>query len=371
MKLFRKLHLWLSFPFGIIIALVCFSGAMLVFEQEITRLIQKDVYYAKSIGDAPLPVELLAEIAMSTIPDSVSVTGITVFSDKRRTCQINLSKPRRAALYIDRYTGEITGRTERPHFFTTMFRLHRWLLDSADPRGTGPKTGKLLVGISTLMFVVALITGSVIWIPRARKNFHRSLCITFREGRRGFWRGLHVAGGMYALIILLAMSLTGLTWSFEWYRNGFYALCGAEQTARKESRGDRHGDDRAARDKKPRNHARVHWQKVYDEVSALNPDSPQITLSKGVASVSLATGGNGRAADRYLFREDTGEIVSVSRYADSARSDKLRGWIYAIHTGSWGGIVTRILWFLSALLGAALPLTGYYLWFTRIHRNIR
>ncbi|MBQ2439980.1 MAG: PepSY domain-containing protein, partial [Muribaculaceae bacterium] len=35
-KTFKKLHLWLSVPFGLVIAIICFSGAMLVFEQEIT-----------------------------------------------------------------------------------------------------------------------------------------------------------------------------------------------------------------------------------------------------------------------------------------------------------------------------------------------
>ena len=43
----------------------------------------------------------------------------------------------------------------------------------------------------------------------------------------------------------------------------------------------------------------------------------------------------------------------------------LGGWIYSIHVGSWGGYLTRILAFLAALLGASLPLTGYYLWIKR------
>ena len=30
-KIFEKIHLWLSVPFGLIITLICFSGAMLVF----------------------------------------------------------------------------------------------------------------------------------------------------------------------------------------------------------------------------------------------------------------------------------------------------------------------------------------------------
>ena len=33
---------------------------------------------------------------------------------------------------------------------------------------------------------------------------------------------------MYALFFLLAMALTGLTWSFGWYRTGFYKVFGVE-----------------------------------------------------------------------------------------------------------------------------------------------
>lgn len=33
---------------------------------------------------------------------------------------------------------------------------------------------------------------------------------------------------MYALVLLLAMSLTGLTWSFTWYRTAFYKVFGVE-----------------------------------------------------------------------------------------------------------------------------------------------
>ena len=35
-KIFSKIHLWLSVPFGLLITLICFSGAMLVFETEVS-----------------------------------------------------------------------------------------------------------------------------------------------------------------------------------------------------------------------------------------------------------------------------------------------------------------------------------------------
>ena len=87
MKIFRKIHLWLSVPFGIIITLVCFSGAMLIFEPEITRSIKSDVYYVNSSEGEPLPMGELMETVKATLPDSVSITGVTVFADKDRTYQ--------------------------------------------------------------------------------------------------------------------------------------------------------------------------------------------------------------------------------------------------------------------------------------------
>lgn len=398
MKFFRKIHLWLSVPFGIIITLICFSGAMLIFEPEITRAFRSDVYYVAENKDTPLPMGELMETVKATLPDSVSITGVTVFADKARTYQVNLSKPRRASVFVDQYSGQITGKYERIGFFSTMFKLHRWLLDSANPHGDGIKAGKLLVGISTLVFVIALITGIIIWWPRVSKaGIRRALSISFTNGWRGFWKGLHVAGGMYAVVFVLAMALTGLTWSFDWYRTAFYAVCGVKHTPRNfgqaapgqgmprddENRGEghnggrrghNHGQGRGERNGKHRGEGHRHsefgrWQQVYDELAANNPEAPQITVGPETATVTLSDFGNGRASDRYQFNRHSGEVSLVTGYTDAVGADKLRGWIYSIHTGSIGGIVTRILWLLGALLGASLPLTGYYIWLRHLAKK--
>ncbi|MDE5947315.1 MAG: PepSY domain-containing protein, partial [Prevotella sp.] len=44
----------------------------------------------------------------------------------------------------------------------------------------------------------------------------------------------------------------------------------------------------------------------------------------------------------------------------------VRSAVYTVHVGSWGGLLTRIVTFLAALLGTTLPLTGYYLWIRRL-----
>ena len=371
-KIFRNIHLWLSVPFGILITLICFSGAALVFEKEVMELCHRELYFVTKVEAAPLPMEQLMTKVAATLPDSVSVTGVNISSDPERAYQVTLSKPRRASMYVDQYTGEITGKYERAPFFNFMFRMHRWLLDSMKQDG-GIFWGKMIVGTSTLMFVFVLISGVVVWWPRTRKALKNSLKIVANKGWRRFWYDLHVAGGMYALVFLLSMALTGLTWSFQWYRTGFYKTFGVEVQP---SMG--HGNAAAnatakggKRDGKPegregrgahRYSPYTNWQQVYEQLAEANPDYKQISVSDGSASVAVPRFGNQRGTDRYKFNPRNGEITETTLYKDLDNSGKIRGWIYSVHVGSWGGMLTRILTFVAALIGASLPLTGYYLW---------
>lgn len=372
MKILRKIHLWISVPFGIIITLICFSGAMLVFEREITRAVQHDIYYVAEVRDNPQPVGELMKKVAATLPDTVSITGVTVFHDPARTYQVNLSTGRNASLFIDQYTGRITGRYERIGFFAKMFRLHRYLLDNANPRGKGIKAGKWAVGISTLVFVAALITGIVIWCPRVSKaGLRRSLSVSFSKGWTSFLKGLHVAGGMYVVVFILVMALTGLTWSYQWYRTAFYTLFGAGEAPRivRHTMLPTDRKDREDGVNTSDNSEFELWQQIYDELAAENPGSPKITVGHGIAIVFLNDFGNGRATDRYKFDRNSGELKVTSAYSDAEKSIRLRGWVYSTHIGSVGGVITRVIWFISALLGATLPLTGYYIWIRHLIRK--
>lgn len=452
---FRKFHLWVSVPFGIVITITCFTGALLVFEKEITTLCVGDITVVTPVGE-PLPVSVIADKVDATLPADVDVKGVVVSSSPDEAYRVNLSKPKKAAVYVNQYTGEVIGKDERLPFFRTVFRLHRWLMDSNPGEGK-VFWGKIIVGASTIAFVVILLTGLVIWWPRNRKMLGNRLQIALRKGKNRFWYDLHVAGGFYAMLLLLVMALTGLTWSFEWYRNGAYALFGAGEAKettvveRKaptrvetpvcpgscrdctlpvcvnsaESKNTAVESGRAAgwnvdavtaatnvTDTKyvdaesavsvvdidgitaatvvdAQNGATVvtdgnsgatslvaatefdSWQRAYENVAAIVPHFETITVSAGTVSVKVSKYGNMRAADKYMFDEESGAITSVELYKDSARKGKLSGWFYSLHIGSWGGLLTRILSFLAALLGATLPLTGYYLWIKRLYGKHR
>lgn len=122
------------------------------------------------------------------------------------------------------------------------------------------------------------------------------------------------------------MALTGLTWSFSWYRTGFYKVFGVETAqgggghgapAQTAAHGGDGGQGRSDgrpgtenRERKPFSPF-ANWQKVYEELKELNPDYKQITVFKGSATVSFNRLGNQRAADRYTFNPRSGEITGL------------------------------------------------------------
>ena len=102
------------------------------------------------------------------------------------------------------------------------------------------------------------------------------------------------------------------------------------------------------------------WDNVVSELQALYPSYASISLTAGKAQISKP--GNMRSSDTAAFDTQTGEITTVTAYSDVPRAQKMKGWFYAFHTGSWGGMTTKVLYFLAAFIGGILPLSGYYLW---------
>lgn len=383
-KLFLKLHLWLAVPFGIIVTIICFTGAMLVLEPDIVKIINRDMIYTESPRHTVLSVKDIVARVKPTLAPDVEITGVTMYSDPELACKVNLSKPRRVAVYVDQYTGGIKGKYERPAFFDTMQRLHRWLLDSPSNNG-GVFWGRVIVGTSTIIFVLLLLSGIVIWWPKTLRGLRNGLKITVNRSRHLFWRSLHAAGGMYALVFLLVMALTGLTWSFKWYSDGFNALFGVHKTEKGSSQGGSSktakaggsadggksdGKEMADRAGNPTD-IYAKWQDVYNYLRTHNAGYEQITVSEGSADVSFGALGNQRAADKYKFDNTTGRFISASIYSEGGVSSKINGWIWSVHTGRWGGLLTRLIWLVAVLIGTALPLTGYYLWIRRLLRRSR
>ena len=374
-KIFNKLHLWLSIPLGIIISVICLTGAILVFQTEISEVVYPERYFIKDTTGEKLPIKELIPKVNEQLTDN-SVLSIQIPSDPSRN--YILGGAGRVSIYVDPYTAEIVGTTQRgAGFFGKTMQLHRWLLDS------NRTVGKQIVGYSTILFVFILITGIVIWWPKTKKQLKNRLQIKTKYGLKRFWWDLHISGGMYVTIGLLILSLTGLTYSFRWYSTGFYGLLGIEMPAQggHQSQGGRgehpSGEGRGNRGSNatPSSHGNninpeeldiSQWENVFVKVKSENPNSKTISISNGsVAVAQIFTFGNSRAADRYTFDLATGKITDHQPYENQPRSTKARGWVYSLHVGSWGGWFSKIITCIISLTGAFLPITGYYMFYKK------
>ena len=382
-KIFAKIHLWLSLPLGIVLTVVCLSGAVLVFEGEITRALHPELYRVAAPADArPLRPSQLAGRIGGQMPDSLHLVSLQLSARSDEPCMAAFRETGRKQLSVDPYTGNVNGWTESPAFFGTVRKLHRWLLDPPPSKGE-KSVGKAIVGVSTLALVLILVSGLILWIPRRRKALRNRLKVSCTYGRRRFWHDCHVSLGFYATLLLLVMALTGLTWSFGWYRTAAYALFGGtpqiavaqEFPARKTDSGSRQSRERSGERNTGREHDGTQaetearpfdyavWDAVLGQLTTHCTAYKTITLTRTEAQVARQSAM--RRIDRATFDPRSGRLAEIARYEDTPRQQRLRGWFYAFHTGTWGGIWTKILYFLAALVGASLPLTGYWLWWRR------
>lgn len=343
--------------------MICFTGATLVFEQDITRALNKHLYQV----EVPQGKERLAPSEVINIVQDrhgeMKISSVSIPKAADATYQISFSNGGKKVLFINPYTGESIGWSKSYPFFQTMRKLHRWLLDIPKSKGS-MSTGKLIVGISTLAMTIILISGLVIWIPKTRKALKNRLTISYAKGTRRFIYDSHVAIGFYAAMFLLLMALTGPTWSFGWYREAAYSLLGAEPQSKNQQTG--HGSNGNNKKESGKTEHRQNNNIAYDaalkEIQNLYPEYNYIKLSKNEATVSLNKNGYRSKSDNVKFNPKTGKITEIRKFEDNSVRQNLRGLIYSLHVGTWGGPVTKVLYFLAALIGATLPLTGYYLW---------
>lgn len=364
-KFFQKIHLWLSIPFGIIITIICLSGAVLVFEQEITHALNPQIYSSEQKGlSMPLPPSQLAKRIKEQTKDSLTLVSLEISGNEGDAVFAKFQEFEKKQLSIDPYTGEVNGWTVSYPFFQTMRKLHRWLMNPPASKGES-SAGKTIVGVSTIVMTLILFSGIVIWVPRSLKAVRNRLKVSVNKGWKRFWYDSHVSVGIYTSVFLLIMALTGLTWSFRWYRNFAYGLFESHEAKTAIQSGHPGNNGHPGKEKNDVSLDFRIWDNVLAEIKKEYPEYKSITLGVKDARVIPTSISHHRKADSITFDSQSGKIKNIDRYSEQSVSTKLKGLFYSFHTGTWGGWATKIIYFLSALAGGIFPLTGYYLWLKR------
>lgn len=353
----RKLHRFLGLVLGIPFALICISGALLAFEPQLLRLVHSEHYRVDvAVRHERLPVDEVYARVSSQLPDTVQL-GTLRIGQPDETWQIEIASLRNAELFVNPYTGKITGMQDHDRgFFYEVRRLHRWFFDTYDRKSDALCWGKLAVGVVSLLSLPLLLFGLYLWFPPLWRSWKLRVHICFRHGLRRALYDVHVTGGFHTVLLLLVLALTGLTWSFPWYRQAFYATFGVVYGAAEPS------------GPQPVTDYRV-WQRALKQVEARHPDYRWIEVSPTEIRFSTTRYGNARRADVYHYEAPSGRLTRFIPYRQTSAQQRVRGWIVTLHEGLWLGWFSQLLTCLGALVGACLPFTAYYLYCKRRYRH--
>lgn len=353
-----QLHLWLGIFSGLVVFIVALTGSLLVFEEELEPLINKSFHVVSSYeGKSRLSLDSLTNIVSTRFP-AKKMSRITIQPEEDRTIVMALKNGKKEkdilSAAINPYTGEITGsRNEQDTFFEVVLRLHRYLCLG--------ETGKIITGISCVMFLILMITGLVLWWPN-RKNQKQRFRVKWNASFKRLNWDLHAVFGFYVLPFAFLIALTGLVWSYKWVNNLIYLALDGKPQQKKEtplniaftkSTPTHFEQVRLETDRQLPNHGKI---------SILIPekDSLSITVTKVDDQAAIAN-----IVSTLYFDKNSGKLISKLLYKDETTGFKARRIVFPVHTGSLLGWPTKIIAFIVALITSSLPITGFIIWFMR------
>lgn len=388
---FRRIHLYLGLTAGLVITISCLTGALLVFEKELTEAFDHGRYFVEP-GGARLPLDKVATLVKEAVPGA-GISRIQVFADPTRTLQVQLEEGKKGGqkeagagkegrkkgtakagekeaagpkkekgrtAFVNPYTGKIIELySYQQTFYYQVFSLHRWLLAGA--------VGKLITGISTLIFFFILVTGIILWWPKTRNIFRQRIKIKWDGNWKRVNNDLHIVLGFYTSIFLFVTVFTGLTWSFEWFNKALYASLG---TSPKPLAAPLSAPAVEASGKS------ISYETAMAIVKHAVPDAlfysftaPKDSSAAFMVSLLPADALHEAATTTYYLDQFNGSVLTSQTFAQRNLGQKIRGTIKPLHTGAIFGTPSKIFALILALLGAIFPVTGTLMWLNRTRKK--
>ena len=242
MRTFRQILFWLhlaaGLTAGVVIFIMCVTGALLAFERQTIEWAERDVRYVAVSSEPKLgAAEVLAKV-IEAKPDA-KPASVAIKNEPGATWEVSLG--REGVVFADPYTGAITGESNKKvrGVMSTLREWHRYVALSGDQR----PAGKAITGAGNLLFLFLAISGIYIWFPRNLVWKAIKPVIWFRGGQRGKARNFnwHNTIGFWTSLFLIIFTLTATVISYQWASSLLYTLTGNEVPAPQGGQGGQGG----------------------------------------------------------------------------------------------------------------------------------
>ena len=233
MKLFRQILFWSHLAAGLIaglfIGVMCFTGTVIAFEDEIVAWAERDARQVVPPAETTRLTFTDLQRKLREAQPEFRSTSVTLQKDP--TAAINYSAGREGGFYVNPYTGEVRSpaSTKVHDFMHVMIDWHRFLGREGEQR----PLGKLINGICNIAFFALAVTGLYLWWPRTFNWRGVKAIALFNWKLSGKARDFnwHNAIGLWSAPILIVLTLTAVPISFRWGSNLIYQLVGEEPPA--------------------------------------------------------------------------------------------------------------------------------------------
>ena len=360
-KIIIKLHLWLGLASGLIVLFLGVTGCVLVFEREIESL--QSFRYVESSNSNFLPPSQLKKIAAAQLPGKTLHS--VLYEGKEKAAQVifyNAMPEYYYIVFINQYTGEVLKvKNMDQDFFRVVINGHYYLW-------LPPAIGQPVVATATLIFVIMMITGLILWWPKNKAARKQRFKIKWNARWRRVNYDLHNVPGFYISWVIIFIAVTGLIMGFQWFAKSIYFATsgGKNLVVYEESYSKPMPQTTSSMPAVDSIYVMMKTEyPVAESIEVHYPENDSVALC-AVANHDASTYWK---SDYRYFDQSTLKEISVNhlygRYPTASVADKIMRMNYDVHTGAIGGLPTKILAFFASLIAASLPLTGFTIWYGR------
>lgn len=359
-------HLIIGVAAGLVILMMSVTGVLLAYERQILELDERRFDVAPQATAERVSIDELRAIGKRMTPDVehyefkiVSKPG-AVFTIVSNEWDVWLVHP---------YTGEILreGDGSLANFFHVVTDVHRWF---AAEGGNRP-IWRAVTGYSNLVFLVLMLTGIYIWLPRVWSWPILKLQLWFNprvnnaKARDYNW---HHVFSTWALIPLFLICTSAVVISFPWANRALYAAYGEDKSA---------SDDRPAHVAKPTTEFLSH-QAVLDiavqhanangaaDWHAIWMDASETPGGPALFYIDRSIGHRLDLAYDLTIDSRDGNVLEFMRITDYSKGDQARWFLRFLHTGDAYGFIGQTIALLASIAACLLVYTGLALAWRRL-----
>jgi len=380
---FRSLLFWLHLTSGVVagtvVLIMSATGVLLTYEKQMVAWAERSPLATAPSPDAPrVPLEMLLANAKAARPKA-EPAAIVVRSDRDEPVTVSLGRD--GQLLLNAYTGAVIGEgaVGLRAFFRSVTDWHRWLAASGDYRATG----RAVTGASNLAFLVLVVTGAYLWLPKVWSRVQLRNILWFRSGLPGKARDFnwHNTIGVWSVVPLFVVVLSATVISYPWASNLAYRVMGEEPPApqrppgtapreggpgagarreggpgagaRREGRGAASAVDFAGLESHLATAARLvdGWRSISLRVPTTQAAPIVFTIDKG-------SGGQPQKRGTLTLNRATGAVEKWEPFASNSPGRKLRTILRFAHTGEVLGMTGQTIAGVASAGGVFLVYTG-------------